>query len=79
MKKVTKIVLPAVAAVTTLLQVPAVHNLVIAAIAAHPDVAALAGGLSTVLALLHDPKPQIARISLIQRSEQPVETKSARF
>ena len=56
MRNVTKILLAAVAAVTTVLQVPAVHDLVIAAIAAHPDVAALAAGLSTVLALLHDPK-----------------------
>jgi hypothetical protein len=56
MKNLTKIVLAVVAAVTTVLQVPAVHNLAIAAIAAHPDVAALAAGLSTVLALLHDPK-----------------------
>ena len=55
MKNVTKIVLAVVAAVTTMLQVPAVHNLVIAAIAAHPDVAALAAGVSAVLALLHDP------------------------
>ena len=56
MKNVTKIVLAIVAAVTTVLQVPAVHDLVIAAIAAHPDVAALAAGVSAVLALLHDPK-----------------------
>jgi len=56
MKNVTKIVLAAVAAVTTMLQVPAVHNLVIAAITAHPDLAALAAGVSAVLALLHDPK-----------------------
>jgi len=56
MKNVTKIALAVVAALTTMLQVPAVHNLVIAAIAAHPDVAALAAGLSAVLALVHDPK-----------------------
>ena len=56
MKNLTKIVLAVVAAVTTVLQVPEVHNLVIAAIAAHPDVAALAAGVSAVLALLHDPK-----------------------
>ena len=56
MKNVTKIALAVVAALTTLLQVPAVHNLVIAAIAAHPDVAALAAGISAVLALVHDPK-----------------------
>jgi len=56
MKSVTKIVLALVAAVTTMLQVPEVHNLVIAAISAHPDVAALAAGVSAVLALLHDPK-----------------------
>ena len=56
MKNVTKFALAVVAALTTLLQVPAVHNLVIAAIAAHPDVAALAAGVSTVLALVHDPK-----------------------
>jgi hypothetical protein len=56
MKNVTKIVLAVVAAVTTMLQVPAVHNLVIAAIAAHPDAAALVAGVSAVLALLHDPK-----------------------
>jgi len=55
MKNVTKIVLAAVAAVTAMLQVPEVHNLVIAVVAAHPDVAALAAGLSAVLALLHDP------------------------
>jgi hypothetical protein len=56
MKNVTKFALAAVAALTTLLQVPAVHSLVVAAIAAHPDVAALAAGVSAVLALLHDPK-----------------------
>jgi len=58
MKNVTKIVLAIVAAVTTLLQVPSVHNLVIAAIAAHPDVAALLAGVSAVVALLHDPKAE---------------------
>jgi hypothetical protein len=67
MKNVTKIVLAVVAAVTTVLQVPAVHNLVIAAIAAHPDVAALVAGVSAVLALLHDPNPQITQISQIQK------------
>jgi len=56
MKNVTKIVLALVAAVTTMLQVPAVHNLVIATIAAHPDLAALTAGVTAVLALLHDPK-----------------------
>ena len=66
MKNATKIVLAVVAAVTTMLQVPEVHNLVIAAIAAHPDVAALAGGVSAVLALLHDPNPPISQITQIQ-------------
>jgi hypothetical protein len=56
MRNVTKILLAVVAAVTTMLQVPVVHNLVIAAVAAHPDVAALAAGVSAILALLHDPK-----------------------
>jgi ABC-type uncharacterized transport system YnjBCD permease subunit len=56
MKNVTKILLAVVAAVTTTLQVPAVHNLVIAAIASHPDLAALVAGVSAVLALLHEPK-----------------------
>ena len=56
MKNVTKIVLGIVAAVTAILQLPAVHSVVIAAIAAHPDLAALAAGLSAVVALLHDPK-----------------------
>jgi hypothetical protein len=58
MRNVTKIVLAVVAALTTVLQVPAVHNQAIAAIAAHPDVAALVAGLSAVLALLHDPKAE---------------------
>jgi hypothetical protein len=71
MKNVTKILLGVVAAVTTVLQVPEVHNLVVAAIAAHPDVAALAAGVATVLALLHDPNPQITQISQIQKPENP--------
>jgi hypothetical protein len=66
MKNVTKIVLAVVAAVTAMLQVPAVHDLVIAAIAAHPDVAALAAGVAAALALLHDPNPQISQITQIQ-------------
>ena len=56
MKNATKIILAIVGAVTAALQVPAVHNLVLAAIAAHPDVAALLGGITTVVALLHEPK-----------------------
>jgi hypothetical protein len=69
MRKVTKFVLAVVAAVTTLLQVPTVHNLVIAAIAAHPDMAALVAGVSAVLALLHDPNPQFTQISQIQKNK----------
>ena len=56
MKNLTKTLLAGVAALTTILQVPEVHNLVIATIAAHPDAAALTAGVSAVLALLHEPK-----------------------
>jgi hypothetical protein len=56
MNNATKIILAVIAALTAALQVPAVHDLVIAAIQAHPDLGSLVGGLLTVLALLHNPK-----------------------
>jgi hypothetical protein len=67
MKDVTKVLLSIVAAVTTLLQVPAIHDLVIGAIAAHPDAAALAGGVAAALALLYQPSAQMAQTTQVQQ------------
>jgi hypothetical protein len=72
MKDMTKTLVAVVALLTTLLQVPAVHDLAVAAIAAHPDLAALAAGAATVLALLHDPHAQSTPISQNQNGGQSV-------
>jgi hypothetical protein len=57
MKNVTKYMLGAVGVVTAVMQSPTVQAAVIAFIAAHPNVSAIVGGVSTVLALLHNPTP----------------------
>ena len=77
MKNVTKILLAVVAAVTAMLQVPGIHNLAITAVAAHPNAAALVAGISTVLALLHDPNPQIAQISQTKLSLAGLKARAA--
>ena len=55
MKNITKILAAVVAALTALLQVPAIQSVVVAFFTAHPSVSALLGGVTAILALLHQP------------------------
>ncbi len=56
MKDATKVIVAIVALITGILQIPSINAAIVAAITAHPAIAAGLAGLSTVLALLHDPK-----------------------
>lgn len=55
MKNLTKIVAALVALLTMLLQNSAVQGAVGTFITAHPNLAALVGGLAAILALIHQP------------------------
>jgi hypothetical protein len=55
-KNATKVVAGVVALVTVILQIPSVHQWLLAALVAHPNIGIIIGGISTLLALLHDPK-----------------------
>jgi hypothetical protein len=55
MKTVTKYLLGFVGVVTAVMQSPTVQAAVVGFVAAHPGISALVGGVSTILALLHNP------------------------
>ncbi len=55
MKDATKVILAIVGLLTGILQIPSIQAAVVAAITAHPAVAAVIGGISAVLAVLHVP------------------------
>jgi len=58
MKNVTKIVAGVIAALTALLQVPVISTAVINFFGSHPTISSLLGGLTAVIALLHQPDSQ---------------------
>jgi hypothetical protein len=60
MKNVTKVLLTAVTAIVAVMQSPAVQAAVIGFVAAHPNLSAVVAGISTALALIHNPSTPAA-------------------
>ena len=55
MKNITKVLAGVIAAVTALLQVPAIQAALASVLTAHPSISAAIAGVAAILALLHAP------------------------